>query len=463
MLILEQLTSFLETGPILWIPSKIWFPFLSRRLSVLYEAHGKLWTKFPSNYGVVSGLFTFLMQSVIFTPPMITSYVRETLAALNFKRNCSTFGMFFVEMKDMERPWLIDDLPEVDMVDVVRELKLTVTRRRQPLAERREVEDESRYPLGEAPTLRQVTASLQSDPTILIPRWEEPAELPESMGMNHAAEIFIRFTCHIWILLNPSWRTRPERRIDPRTVQEALRCWSVDAVREEILTPMFKPCHSGLDAGAGRPSSTFQQRRKMYFPDDSQQVMTKTWKFLGNPPGYISKYRQKKRRLEAEVQRELDECLGDLLSLCQCLPDSSRSASAGYVWRIERKQIVILTNRKYYKLRKIGKKPSQRTGSNEQGPRAPPAHRNARSTMISLMVHDDVPMQVAEQEYQASRRRKGSDKRSAKTRNRRKPPVTKRTMIIEEEDTEDDDQTESDSDDEVRESGGSEAEVESDC
>jgi hypothetical protein len=429
----------------------------------LYEAHGTLWTKFPSNYGVVSGLFVFLMQSVIFTPPMITSYVRETLAALNFKGNCSTFGMFFVEIKDMERPWLIDDLPEVETVEVVRELKLTVTRPRRPLADRQETEGESRYPLGEAPTWRQITASLQSDPTVLIPRWEEPAEPPESIAMNHAAEIFIRFTCHIWILLNPSWRTRPENQINPRSLQEALRCWSVDAIREEILTPTFKPCHSGLEAGAGRPSFSFHQRKNMYFPDDGQQVLTKAWKFLGGPPGYITKYRQKKRGLEAEDKRELDECLGDLLSQCQCLPDSSRSATGGWVWRVEKKQIVILTNRKYYQVRKIGQKPSQRTRNDGQGPRAPPAHRSARSTTISMMVHDDVPIQAAEEAYQASRRRKDTDKRSAKTRNRRKPPpVRKRPKINEEEEIEDDDQTESEYDDEEGEFGGSEAEEESD-
>jgi hypothetical protein len=235
----------------------------------LYEAHGTLWTKFPSNYGVVSGLFVFLMQSVIFTPPMITSYVRETLAALNFKGNCSTFGMFFVEIKDMERPWLIDDLPEVETVEVVRELKLTVTRPRRPLADRQETEGESRYPLGEAPTWRQITASLQSDPTVLIPRWEEPAEPPESIAMNHAAEIFIRFTCHIWILLNPSWRTRPENQINPRSLQEALRCWSVDVIRVRVSHPDVQavPQRTG-----GRSRAAI-----LLFPSEKKHVLSGRW------------------------------------------------------------------------------------------------------------------------------------------------------------------------------------------
>jgi hypothetical protein len=82
---LDQVDSLLNTEPILWIPSEIWFTFLSRRLKVLYDAHFKLWKRLPSTYGVISGLFAFLMQSVIFTPPRINSYVRETLAALNYR------------------------------------------------------------------------------------------------------------------------------------------------------------------------------------------------------------------------------------------------------------------------------------------------------------------------------------------------------------------------------------------
>ena len=70
--------------------------------------------------------------------------------------------MFFLPLVDLKRPWLIEDLPEVDMVDVVRELKLTVTRPRQPRPEQQDNADENEYPLGEAPTWKQIAGSLQS-------------------------------------------------------------------------------------------------------------------------------------------------------------------------------------------------------------------------------------------------------------------------------------------------------------
>jgi len=421
---------------------------------VLYETHSKLWMKFPPNYGVASGLFAFLMQSVIFTPPKVNSYVREALTALNYKRNCDTFGMFFAPLDDPKRPWLIEDLPEIDTTEVVRELKLTVTRPRQPRPERQNVEsdDETRYPLGEAPTWNQISGSLQSDPTILIPRWEEPPEVEQytesepGTPESHATQIFICFTCHLWILLNPSWRTRPERRINPTTLSDALRCWSVDAILEEVIATSFRPCHSGLEGAPGRPSMSFSMRRNMYFPEDEDQGLMKAWKSLGLQPGYISKYRGARKQMEPEAQKELDNCLEELLSLCQCLPDSSRSQSGGWVWRVVGKKIVVLTNPKFFRLRRVGQKPSNpRRG---QGQRAVPAHRNARSTAVAILVQEEVPQEVAEQAYRMTRNR---DRRSAKSKNRRKPPPRKRGAKTDEVNERDSDGTDCSTDDEVEE------------
>lgn len=425
----------LATEPILWIPSRVWFGFLSKRLEVLYEAHGKLWVKSPPNYGVVSGLFTFLMQSVIFTPPKINSYVRESLGVLQYKRHCDTFGMFFIEMADPSRPWLIEDLPPIDTIEVIRELKLPTTRLRQARQERQEREEQAEFPLGEAPTWKEITSSLQSDPTVLIGRWEEPMDITQEYEPARgdddstegaAAEIFITFTCHLWISLNESWRTKPEKPISPKTLSEALKCWSVDAVMEEVMDATFKPCHSRTDGGAGRPSPSFSERRRMYFPDDEREEMKKNWTIFKAPPGYLAKYHQKRRQLEPAAKGLLNEHLETLLSHCQCLPDSARSGSGGWIWRIERKRIVIITNSNFYQLRTIGREPSKARRDKDR--RAPPAHRNARSTAIAMLVNENVPKEVAAQAFQLARRQK--DRRSAKSRNYRRPPQRKQKVVV---------------------------------
>jgi hypothetical protein len=186
-------------------------------LGILYHVHERLWRKIPENYGVASGLFSFMMQSVIFTPPRVNWYVREALDSLRYKRNCDIFGMFFVEM-DPDKPWFIEDLPNVDNVTVLRELNLRGFRPRQPQPERKEEEENSWYPLGETPTWKEISNSLQSNPTILIPQWEEglPAGLEryenceEGSAEYHTSRLFVIFTRHLWIALNPAWRSRPQ-------------------------------------------------------------------------------------------------------------------------------------------------------------------------------------------------------------------------------------------------------------
>jgi len=437
----------LETNPILWIPSSIWFTFLSRRLKFLYEAHGKLWIKQPSNYGVLSGLYAFLMQSIIFTPPRVNSYVRDTLAALNYKQNCDRFGMFFLDLDD---PTQADAIPEIKTAEVLRELKLKTFRRRKPLQERLPDDDDDEYPLGHAPTWKEIASSLQATPTTLIPSWEKPLEIdrytdcepgtPESC----AAEIFMAFTCHLWILLHTFWRSRPEMTIKPETVADALQYWSVDFVMEEITDAEFRPCHSGQYSAPGRPTMSFSERRKMYFPADSEGL-TKVWKCLVERPGYISIYQNHRRRLTPDHRIALDDCLEELLGLCQCLPDSSRAKSGGWIWTIKQKKILVLTNPDFYKIKKIGKEPSN--GKKKVG-RSAPAQRGIKSTAIAMMVQAEIPKEVAEKAYRLARRHKArDDQRSAKSRNKRKPPQRKRR----EDDRDDDDMVEDDDDDEEQE------------
>jgi hypothetical protein len=150
-------------------------------------------------------------------------------------------------------------------------------RRKKPHPERQEEVDDTRYPIGSAPTWKEITSCLLSNPTLLMPSWEEPSEIMERYAYSapgsperYAVEVFITFTCHIWILLHPSWRLRPERTIHARTLASALQCWSLDSSLEEIMDVEFKPCHSTQNSGPGRLSLTFSERRKVYFPEDAR-------------------------------------------------------------------------------------------------------------------------------------------------------------------------------------------------
>ena len=99
----------------LWIPSELWFSFLIRRLEGLNNVHATIYRLQPPNYGVISGLFAYLMQSVIFTPPVVNAYVRESLAALQYRGHCDRFGMFFLDTLNLgDRSCMIDGILNKD-------------------------------------------------------------------------------------------------------------------------------------------------------------------------------------------------------------------------------------------------------------------------------------------------------------------------------------------------------------
>ncbi|KAG6846775.1 hypothetical protein H0H93_011953, partial [Arthromyces matolae] len=77
--------AILADSPILWIRSSTWFEFLARRLGELTQIQELIFEAQLPNHGILSGLMSYLMQSVVSTPTMVNSYVRESLALLNFK------------------------------------------------------------------------------------------------------------------------------------------------------------------------------------------------------------------------------------------------------------------------------------------------------------------------------------------------------------------------------------------
>jgi hypothetical protein len=131
----KQVLDFQATEPVLWIPSKLWFAFLSRHLTILNKTHERIYRIQPPNYGVISGLFAYLMQSVIFTSPKVNAYVRESLAVLQYQQHCNTFGMFFLDTFDLNNAaCLIAEILPEDDASVHRILGPLVQKPRLPIA-----------------------------------------------------------------------------------------------------------------------------------------------------------------------------------------------------------------------------------------------------------------------------------------------------------------------------------------
>jgi hypothetical protein len=294
----KQVLEFQATEPVLWIPSKLWFAFLSRCLTILNKTHERIYRIQPSNYGIISGLFAYLMQSVIFTPPKVNAYVRESLAVLQYQRHCNTFGMFFLDTLDLNNAacLIAKILPEDDasvhriLGPLVRKPRLSITRRED------DEEDLTQYPIREMLTWTQITRSLEANPTILIRKGEGlPADLfqygiaEEGSTEEMACNIFIKFTRQMWMALHEQWRIEATVDIAPRTIEEALTNWTVDFVLQHCINPMFSPCNTGLRNVTGRHVASFAERFKMYFPLE-REGLGKFWSGFATEPGYIHEF-----------------------------------------------------------------------------------------------------------------------------------------------------------------------------
>jgi hypothetical protein len=433
----KQVLEFQATSPVLWISSKLWFSFLSRRLSVLNKVHEKIYRMQPPNYGVISGLFAYLMQSVIFTPPRVNQYVRESLAVLQYTRHCDAFGMFFLDTLDLNNAaCLIPEILPADDASVLRFLGPLVRKPRLPIASREgDQEDLSQFPIGETPTWKQITRSLEANPTVLIGKWGGlPAELRgyanpvEGSTEYVAGQIFIRFTRQMWMALHDGWRIDTTFDIAPETIEEALSNWTVDFVLQHCVNPLFMSCNTGLKNVSGRPVPSFAQRWKLYFALEDGEALGKFWSGFAVEPGYIHEFREMMK--DVEHKEDLPGCLETLLGQCQCLPDSSRSKSTNRAWHVHQKRMVILTNPDFYSIREVGEKGTVTSKRLDKEQRAAPAHKSQRERMILMLEAAGFTRETASRAVNAQRnagkRRLRDMGRSKKAKNKRVPPKRRR-------------------------------------
>jgi len=476
----------MDSRPILWLPSEIWFEFLDRRLGILAETQANLYRLRPSNYGVLSGLLAYLMQSVMFTPPLVNTFVRESLAALQYRRLCDSFGMFFLHTLDLERNPCLEDILQADSADpgikrILGELKAPGARFVRPA---RVAGDEAGdiYPIGRNPTWAEIKRSLEGNPFDIVSQWEFPMNLqsysdaPNSSIEGKACKIFIRFCRALWVSIHPGWLALGEVP-EPATIEEALECWSLHSVVKHTMNIEFRPCNSGRFKGvSGARTASFGERWKIYFVDEGVVLPTRFQAF-GEETGYIHLYRQTVRPLNTDDTRELNRCLEELLSNCQCLPDSdlARARNAA-IWKVDKGKMIILVNADHLRIEGVGTQ-TRGEGRVRRAPRAPAAHRAPKDVQVQMLIQEGYNAEDSERAVRMKAKgvlarekhkvreegKRKAARRSKKAKNYRNPPKRQQNKARNESDEGDEeDEAEGDEEEEEREDDEVEEEPEED-
>ncbi|KAG2136431.1 hypothetical protein DEU56DRAFT_756337 [Suillus clintonianus] len=319
-------TEYLRSDPVLWIPSKVWFELIRRRVRELQRTQIAIVRKNPPNLGILTGLLNHMLRSTTSTPIIYDFHVRESLALLENSISASET--------------CLDEVQQVDDVNVLALMGVNAKAQRdravgrknpQAMAES-ELED---YPLGRTPTWTRLKLF----------------NMDLSVG-----RLFIMFTRHIWLMLT----TEVLKGVTPHpiTLQEAMKCWTITSVDDVLSAVAFEACNSGLQdhtgvtAGRMGPRSRgFGDRSTLFFPDPDASYKDNTqWSTLWEGDGYIAEFHRTMQTMDEDQQASLKQGLSEVFSEVHCLP-----ASGSRVWTQKNDAIIFVTNPTFYRIDCIGR------------------------------------------------------------------------------------------------------------
>lgn len=365
----------------------------------------------PLNYGIMTGLLTFMLQSVLFTPFMVSPYIRESLGLLYYKQVADRFGMFFLHNLDLSKEKCLPEVLSVDDADVLKTLGVKLKKRKQRMPS--PIGDEIDYPIGRHPTWKEVKCCLKDTPWNLMRRWSWSPRW--DLIDREVASLFTLFTCHIWATLNDKWKAGDQAKLSPVTLQDALECWTIQAVHSAMLSVTFIASNAGLTGSIqGLRIMSFGQRRATYFPQ-SRANLNGIWFSLAREPGYISRYISMCETLDESGVDHLNDQLEKLLNDCQCLPTKTRTkdgriTSRAGIWEVEADHVLVLTNPLFYKIVGIGN-----GGHRRAKVRRAPTHTGKTKLQTVMLGQMGVSTQIAKRAIKIS-------KKSRKAKNKRVPP-----------------------------------------
>lgn len=376
----------------------------------------------------MTGLFTYLMQSVLFTPTMVNTYVRESLALLNYKASVDRFGMFFLPELDMTKEICLPEVLVKDDLSMLRALGVKAKQDRPllMLPEYHDEDDEEAYPIGKTPSWLELSAMLKLQPWVVMWRWSWPKELghyrdAEDGTMEHlASKLFQLFTSQIWVTLNDRWKTDPDL-YPPTTLSAALEFWTVDKLHERLRAYCIIPCNSDIHGNIPGPKAlSFAMRSRLYFVKCGEPLGN-VWEMLGLPPGYIANYREQIEKLDESDVDELHSGLETIFSYCQCLPNSKRQGES-VVWEVRKGDVILLGNSRFYKLDSIG------DGGGKRQTRRAPTHAGKVALQTGLLQLTGLSKAQASTTLKVQKmltRVAAKKRQSTQSKNRRVPPTPK--------------------------------------
>jgi hypothetical protein len=178
-----KVKEYVTSHPILWIPSYVWFEFITRRVQEIQRTQITIVKKNPPNLGVLTGILNHMLQATTSTPIVFDSHVHESLTLIDYKTVSKTSGMLFLQEFDICSTTCLDNVQQVNDVHVLALMGVNAKAQRDravALVEacRDDVDSESEeFPLGRTPSWRCLKLAIANTPAVIMRPWTWPVTL----------------------------------------------------------------------------------------------------------------------------------------------------------------------------------------------------------------------------------------------------------------------------------------------
>ena len=355
----------MESKPILWLPSEVWFEFLSRRVEEIQRTQIQLKNRNPPNLGVMTGILNHMLRCIVSTPIVYDFHVRESLALLECRTVVEKAGMLFLHELDLDAVPCLDKVQENDDFRVLALMGVNAKAQRDR-AQQRQLLDAfdqmATFPIGPEPTWSQLKKAIAANPVLMLKEWTMPGHLHGLAVV--VASVFCKFTQQIWMMVGRNALKGMEPT--PGSLSDAMRCWTAASIDETLLHASFKACNTGLEKNGATPgaqgprSQSFASRMHMYFPSATLDLPPRKdsdWSMFWSNSGYIASYHRLMDGATSEERFYIVDAFQDIFSHLQCFPASQKVSkkSKGHIWKIQQGSFVFVTNPRFYKIEGLGK------------------------------------------------------------------------------------------------------------
>ncbi|KAG2108245.1 uncharacterized protein F5147DRAFT_652964 [Suillus discolor] len=299
---------YLQSDPILWIPSKIWFELIRRHVREIQRTQISIVKKNPPNLSILTGVLNHMLRSTTSTPIIYDSH---------------TAGMFFLQDFNLGSETCLEEVQQIDDVNVLALMGVNAKDHRNRAVER-------------------------------IDSWKNTGseeDYPLAVG-----RLIVMFTRQTWLMLMED--VLKGIRPYPNNLKEAMKCWMTTSIDDTLASVAFEVCNAGLQDNRGVTpgrmsprSRAFGDRSVMFFPDPEASYRNNTqWSLLWDGDGYITEFHRTIKTMDCYQQATLKQGLRDVFSELHCLP-----ASGARVWTQKNNAIVFTTNPAFYRIHCVGR------------------------------------------------------------------------------------------------------------